>query len=138
MDRAVPDCLVRGYEGITETIDLPDKDDRHVVAAAIFAQASAIVTFNLKHFPEQTLLKYNLEAIHPDDFIIQKMDIEAADVVIAAQKCLARLKKPPRTADEYLDTLRTQSLPKTVIALRPFAGVLSQRLPDKPSDTAGS
>jgi hypothetical protein len=45
MDRAVPDCLVEGYEPLIAGIDLPDPDDRHIVAAAILARANIIVTF---------------------------------------------------------------------------------------------
>ena len=32
---AVRDCLVTGYEPLIEALDLPDPDDRHVLAAAI-------------------------------------------------------------------------------------------------------
>ncbi len=35
MNGAVADCLVTGYEPLTRTLDLPDLDDRHVLAAAI-------------------------------------------------------------------------------------------------------
>ncbi len=35
MDKALPDALVTGYEQLMDSIDLPDRDDRHVVAAAI-------------------------------------------------------------------------------------------------------
>ncbi len=33
MDKAVPDALVTGYEHLIDSIELPDRDDRHVVAA---------------------------------------------------------------------------------------------------------
>src|SRR2546430_3319191 len=39
MIRAVRDCLVTGYEPLIPSVSLPDPDDRHVVAAAIRAQA---------------------------------------------------------------------------------------------------
>ena len=35
MAEAIPDALVSGYEGLARTVDLPDEDDRHVLAAAI-------------------------------------------------------------------------------------------------------
>src|SRR5215216_5270617 len=35
MTEAVPDCLVEGYEDLEPGLDLPDPDDRHVLAAAI-------------------------------------------------------------------------------------------------------
>src|SRR5437867_10500112 len=47
MIEAVPDCLVRNYEAITETLALPDPQDRHVLAAAIRSGAQTIVTSNL-------------------------------------------------------------------------------------------
>ena len=34
MDRAARDCLVTGYEKLIPAIDLPDPNDRHVLAAA--------------------------------------------------------------------------------------------------------
>lgn len=45
MDEVVPDCLVTGYEGIEATLELPDEDDRHVLAAAIKWGAGTIVTY---------------------------------------------------------------------------------------------
>src|SRR5690554_5547153 len=35
MNKYNPDCLVEGYEPLIGSIILPDKNDRHVVAAAI-------------------------------------------------------------------------------------------------------
>lgn len=40
------DCLVTGYEPLIPALDLPDPDDRHVLAAAIRARAQVIVTNN--------------------------------------------------------------------------------------------
>lgn len=124
MNISVQDCLVDGYGHLLETIDLPDLKDRHVAAAAIHARADAIVTLNLKDFPESKLKRYNLEAIHPDDFITYQIDLDEAAVVIAAQICRARLKNPTKTADEYLAALHAQSLPKTVVLLRPFSALI--------------
>lgn len=39
-----------------------------MLAAAIKMGADAIVTFNLKDFPNSALAGYGVEAIHPDDF----------------------------------------------------------------------
>jgi predicted nucleic acid-binding protein len=52
---AVRDCLVTGYQPLVEALDLPDPDDRHVLAAAIKVNAQLIVTRNLKDFPPKTL-----------------------------------------------------------------------------------
>ncbi len=50
MNEAVPDSLVEGYQDLIAGLRLPDEDDRHVLAAAIHCNASAIITFNLKDF----------------------------------------------------------------------------------------
>ena len=124
MDRAVLDCLVDGYEHLLPGISLPDADDCHVVAAAVHGRADAIVTFNLKDFPQDTLRSFHLDAIHPDDFIRSQFDLDEAAVVTAAQRCHGRLRNPPLTAGAYLEILHRQSLPKTVAALRPYEAIL--------------
>jgi predicted nucleic acid-binding protein len=75
MDRAVPDCLVTGYEGLIQQLDLPDPNDRHVLAAAIRCQAGVIVTYNLKDFPPSVLEAYGIDVQHPDDFVRCLYDI---------------------------------------------------------------
>ena len=117
MNRAVPDCLVTGYEPLVPSIELPDENDRHVVAAAVHAAADAIVTFNLKDFPPESLAKYNLEAIHPDDFIKLQLDFNGTAVFAAARTCRQRLRNPPVSPERYIETLRMQSLPGTAAAL---------------------
>lgn len=120
-----PDSLVTGYEHLIKVVDdLPDEDDRHVVAAAIHARAELIVTFNLKDFPGSVLSRHNVEAVHPDDFITYQFDLDKPKVLVAAQTCRRRLKSPPKTAEEYLDTLKAQGLPQTVAALTRYAALI--------------
>ena len=69
MDRSVRDCLIEGYEFIIPSLNLPDPDDRHILAAAIKGQADIIVTMNLKDFPNSILGEYEIQAQHPDIFI---------------------------------------------------------------------
>src|SRR5260370_1154295 len=54
MCEAVPDCLIEGYEYLVAELDLPDPNDRHVLAAAIHAEVDQIVTANLSDFPAAT------------------------------------------------------------------------------------
>lgn len=124
MAEAVPDCLVQGYEDLVSSLDLPDPDDRHVLAAAIHCKADVIVTFNLGDFPPEQLRKFDLEAQHPDEFIYHQFGLSTAAVVIAVQRCRERLKSPPLSAQQYLDTLEGQSLPQTVDVLREYAAVI--------------
>ncbi|MDX8466030.1 hypothetical protein RFM26_10095 [Mesorhizobium sp. VK23B] len=94
-DRAVPDCLVDGYQDLLPSLALPDENDRHVLAAAIVSAADAIVTFNLRDFPKPVLDKYHLDLIHPDDFIFQQFGIDNAVVLVSVQRCRARLRNLP-------------------------------------------
>ena len=55
MDQTVPDCLVTGFEELIDSLELPDPEDRHILAAAIRSQAGVIVTYNVKDFPEEVL-----------------------------------------------------------------------------------
>jgi hypothetical protein len=124
MNKAVLDCLVQGYEELIPALTLPDENDRHVLAAAIACGADAIITNNLKDFPEQALAHYNIEPQHPDEFIHHQIGLNNAAVIVAAQRCRARLKNPAVTAQDYLDTLRKQSLPLTVDFLSHYISVI--------------
>jgi hypothetical protein len=120
MNAAVPDSVVDGYSDLVSALSLPDVDDKHVLAAAIVSSSDAVVTFNLSDFPKKAVSKYDIEVLHPDDFIFHQFGLNNAGVIIAAQRCRARLKNPTRTAAEYLDTLERQGLPKTVAELREY------------------
>ena len=60
MNGAIRDVSVTGYERIIPQLVLPDANDRHVLAAAIKAQAQVIVTKNIKDFPESKLSTWGI------------------------------------------------------------------------------
>jgi PIN domain len=124
MNRAVMGCLVEGYQFLIDAVTLPDAGDRHVLAAAIHGSADAIITANLKHFPKAELAKYDIEAQHPDEFLHHQFGLDPACMITAAQRVRKRLKNPPKTAEEYLETLEAQQLPQTVSELRPYVAVI--------------
>ena len=124
MDAAVPDALVTDYGSLVEGLDLPDEDDRHVLAAAIKCNASVIVTFNLKDFPKSVLGVFDIEPLHPDDFIADLWDLDKAAVLEAAQRQRISLKNPPHSVQQYLDRLLQQKLPETVKLLSGFKFLL--------------
>ncbi|MCC6743113.1 MAG: PIN domain-containing protein [Acidobacteria bacterium] len=118
MDEHVDDCLITGYEALIDALVLPDLDDRHVLAAAIVGRADVIVTKNLADFPEAALAPFGIEAQHPDEFITHIIDLAPARVCTAVRACHQNLKNPPKTVDEYLDTLLRQEMPHAVAAIR--------------------
>jgi hypothetical protein len=122
MREAIADCTVTGYEHLIDGLKLPDADDRHVLAAAIRAGAQAIVTFNLKDFPQLALAPYDVEALHPDEFVLDLLDLAPAAVANVIRDQAASLKSPPRTIAELLDTLRDNGLVQAVAKLREMYG----------------
>ncbi len=124
MDQAVPDCLVTGYDDLIDGLELPDTDDRHVLAAAIRCQAGVIVTSNLDDFPADILGRYGIEAQHPDEFIGHLVDLDPAAVCNAARLQRQALKNPPKSPEEFLDTLLRQGLAGTVAQLETMIDLL--------------
>lgn len=124
MDKHATGCLVEGHESLIDAVTLPDPDDRHVVAAAIKGQAESIITFNLKDFPDAELEKYELKAIHPDEFLSDMMELNPSLVIQAAQNQRRSLKKPPLTPSEFLECLLRQRLPGFVSKLNTYANII--------------
>ncbi|WP_337173487.1 PIN domain-containing protein [Paludisphaera sp.] len=120
MDDHVPDSLVVGYEHLIPGLTLPDLDDRHVLAAAIHGGAGTIVTFNLGDFPASVLDGYHIRAIHPDRFVVRLWSESPEAILEAARRQRQALRRPPRTAAEYLATLSQCRLTETVACLLPF------------------
>jgi predicted nucleic acid-binding protein len=120
MNANVRDCLVTDYQGLMPGLALPDPDDRHVLAAAIKAGASVIVTFNLKDFPEAVLEPVGIEPQHPYDFLVYQFDLKKAAVCKAVRLQREALKNPPKSVRELLDTFLSLQLPTFVERLRQF------------------
>ena len=78
-----PGAEVAAEEGAALAYDLPDPADRHVVAAALLAQAGLIVTANLRDFPRRALAPAGLAGTHPDDFLME-LWLHAPDPVVGA------------------------------------------------------
>lgn len=118
MKGAVRDCLVLGYEPLIPAVELPDPDDRHVLAAAIRAKAQVIVTFNIKDFPQEALAPWDVEAVHPDAFLEAQIDLNPQIVYAALQRIADSCKRPPLTVADLLETLERTGLVASVAALR--------------------
>jgi len=118
MCTAAPDCLITGFEQLIPGISLPDSGDAHVVAAAIRAGAQAIVTFSLRDFPDHDLERWNMEAKHPDEFVLDSIDLAPGLIVQCVTEQAAALTHPVQTTEDVLETLRCGGLVRSVAALR--------------------
>lgn len=116
MNAHVRDAMVTGYEPIIDTLELPDPDDRHVLAAAIRCGADAIITFNAKDFPAAVLAPLDIEIIHPDDFIYYQLDMAPSVCCMAFRAQRAALKNPPLDVDAFLWLCSVNSCRKQCLA----------------------
>ena len=114
MNLAFPNSNVENFEDLIISIDLPDKDDRHVLACAIKCNADFIVTFNIKDFPEEVLSKYKIGQQNPDELISNLIDINPKLSCKAFKKMVKRLKNPIKTDNEVLRTLSNCGLKESI------------------------
>ncbi|MFJ5552580.1 PIN domain-containing protein [Streptomyces sp. NPDC093225] len=118
MIRAVRDCLVKDFEPLEPAVELPDRDDRHVLAAAIKSRAQIIVTNNTKDFPDAALAAWNVEAVCADDFVLAQIDLDRKRVFAAVQQIADSWRHPPGAVGDVLDRLERDGLLESAAALR--------------------
>lgn len=119
MSGAIRDVLIKGYEPLIDILDLPDPDDRHVLAAAIKAKAQVIVTSNLKDFPTDKLSVWDVQSVHPDVFIEAQVDLSPRLVYGVLMQIADSWKTPPNAVvADVIDSLEREGLVASVAALR--------------------
>jgi len=99
------DAEVQNWEPYDGTFGLTDPDDEHVVAAAVAGHAGALVTDNLKHFP-QDKMPPGIEVLAPSEFAANTVAVAPQRALEAVTVLTKRLRKPPVTTDEFLAVLR--------------------------------
>jgi PIN domain len=118
MGQAFPDAEVE-TELVEPTILEPvSPKDRHVVVTAIATHADAIVTFNVKDFAAAHLKDHlQIEVIHPDDFVLDLVDLNEKRALAAFRELRARKKNPPWDRGELARRLREAGLVQTSLWL---------------------
>lgn len=75
MRQSFDDAEVEGWEGLEGTYDLPDPNDEHLVAAAVVANAGAIVTHNTKDLPRNKM-PAGLQVLTPPEFTMNTVSLD--------------------------------------------------------------
>lgn len=111
MSGAFPDAAVHGYTGLIDSMRC-DPKDRHVLAAAVRADSGAIVTFNTRDFPDHALTEFQIEVVHPDEFLLDTLDLAPRIVIdeLAAQAAANR--RAPKTLPSLLRALEVAGVPR--------------------------
>lgn len=110
MNAALPAATVTGYERHLDRITLPDPDDRHVVAAAIEAGASTIVTWNLRDFPASELRQHGLVGQSPDALLVNLYEQRPELLIGSLANARHNLRKSRISASAFVSVLRDHAL----------------------------
>ena len=83
MNAMFEEAMVEGYEGLIPCMVgmERDPDDRHVLAAAVRCGADAIVTSNLKDFPQEAVDRYGIDLMSPDQFLVHQYHLDPETVL---------------------------------------------------------
>jgi PIN domain len=118
MDAAFPDAESDTELVEPEILEPVSSKDRHVVVTAIATHADAIVTFNVTDFAAAHLKEHlEIEVIHPDDFVMDLVDLNEKRAVAAFRELRARKKNPPWETSELIQRLRDAGLVQTSLWL---------------------
>jgi hypothetical protein len=103
--------MVDGYSDLIEGMTC-DPKDRHVLAAAVRANSEVLVTFNLKDFPADSTAAFEIEVVHPDDFLLDQLDLFPGVVVGTLRHLVTIYDSPPVSMDELLQSLARAGVSK--------------------------
>lgn len=122
MNRAFPDAMVAGYEDLVDGMEC-DQKDRHVMAAAVHSECQVVVTYNLKDFPAEVMARHQLEAVHPDTFLLDQLDLYPQAVYRALRRQSAESTRPRLSSLQLMASFEK-------LELRDFAAELRRRWPN--------
>ncbi|MFG6577577.1 PIN domain-containing protein [Sulfitobacter sp. 1A15333] len=112
------ECFVTGYKPLIAGLELPDPDDRHVLAAGIKSSTQVIVTKNHKDFPEDVLEEFDIITVDPDEFLADAFELFPMEATGALRTLRARLTRPPMDVSEFLLDLTRAGVPRLAAKAR--------------------
>ncbi len=106
-----PEADIVGYQHLVGSLDCPDPEDEHVLAAAITGRVGALVTFNIKDFPKNTKELYGIDLIHPDSFLLDLVANNTGAFLDATSKWYAGYKSPVLSVQDLAEAMRELGCP---------------------------
>lgn len=135
MNEAFEDARVTDWEPLVEGLELPDPNDRHVLAAAIRGRADVIVTENVRDFPATVLFPLGLEAVRLDEFLLTQFDLGVPATIQVVRDQARAMGRPPVTEEQLLGRLARSGAPRFAHAVE--AAMASPRGSDQGPDDSG-
>lgn len=100
MTSAFPNAAVTGFEDLVPVMTNHPKDG-HVAAVAVRGGAALIVTANTRDFPPEALAHYDIEVVHPEEFLQDQLDLAETAVLTCLQSHRIAYTRPQFTITEY-------------------------------------
>lgn len=88
-------------EAAVEVVDM-DPKDRHVLAAALSADADIVLTDNVKHFPREWMTQRRIGLLTSAEFFVRMLDETPEAMRVAHERTVA---STPKSEDQVLDVL---------------------------------
>jgi hypothetical protein len=95
-----------GYEGAANAAEIPDEDDRHVLALAVHYEADLIVTSNTRHFPKDELARFGIAPLGPAGFAKRLWMADPKRALEGARLHRQSLTHSCLSPEDYVDRLR--------------------------------
>ncbi len=111
------DADVTGYQDLIPVMKNNDKD-KHVLAVAVREKAEVVVTFDRAGFPEDALQEYGIRSLHPDDFLLDQIDLYRDATKRAIQGMVDSYGNPAFTLNEVLEALSNRGVPQFAAQVR--------------------
>lgn len=105
-----------------ERFDLPDEDDRHVIATALAAEADAICTNDKTGFPARVLDVFGMEAVTPDALLYDL--VERYPQAMLEVHCTTARSLPGATDQSTIQALQRAGAIRTATAMAVLLGPL--------------
>jgi predicted nucleic acid-binding protein len=113
---AFPEAEVTGYHALVAHMT-NHPEDRHVLAAAVRANADVIVTSNLRHFPRASVDPHGVRVQSADAFLLALRGQHPDQMRRILLEQAEEFHAPPMSATEILDRLETTA-PRYATAMR--------------------
>lgn len=107
-----PDAMVATTDEQIDALSLPDRNDRHVLAAAISGGAEFLMTKNLKDFPTKVLARHDIIRREPDGFLLELALTEDFDMNAVGRLVQKRAVRASGRPQPIRDLLKRTGLPR--------------------------
>lgn len=76
------------------------------------------MTFNLSDFPEASSKPYDVVAIHPDEFLLDQLDLYPGQTIQVLEQQASAYRREPTTVGQLLPLLDRAGLPQFAAEVR--------------------